>query len=398
MDNSDRVLARLPRGELERRWKMVRDHMRNRNIEALIFQANGDTILGGPVRWITGFPVGAYMQVVVFPVDDLMTLIQHGGIGERRRHRGDEPDHPGVGEVINTATFFSAQFTHDYEARILLQEVRRRGWQRIGLVRAGQWPHAFASSFMQGISGHAELTDETEFIERCKAIKSPEERAMLRKTCAMQDEVFDRVIHQIKPGMRDVEIASLARHEGNRIGSDGEGVFLAASARIGEPAFHGPHHFQGRTISNGDQLSILIENNSDDGYYAEISRNIVFGKASAELLEGFEIAKAAQENTLRYLKPGASCKEIYTAHSEFLKAKHLPPELRLYCHGQGYDLVERPLIRDDETMMLERHMFLACHPPYVSATAVAVMCDNYFVDENGVSECVHRTPKKIFEL
>ena len=398
MDNSDRVLARIPRGELERRWKMVRDHMRLKNIDALILQANGDSILGGPVRWITGFPVGAYMQVVLFPVDDLMTVIQHGPIGERRRHRGDEPDHPGVGEVINTASFFSAQFTHDYEARIVLTEVRRRGWQRIGLVRAGQWPHGFAGSFIQGISGSAELTDETEFIERCKAIKSPEERAILKKTCAMQDEVFDRVIRQIRPGMRDVEVASLARHEGNLIGSDDEGVFLAASARVGEPAFHGPHHFQGRTILKGDHLNILIENNSDQGYYAEISRNIVFGKASSELLEGFEIAKAAQENTIRRLKPGAACREIYAAHSEFLKAKHLPPELRLYCHGQGYDLVERPLIRDDETMVIEPHMFLACHPPYVSATAVAVICDNYFVDENGASECVHRTPKKVFEL
>ncbi len=398
MDKSDRVLARVSRSEMERRWKLVRDRMRERSIEALIFQANGDSILGGPVRWITGFPVGAYMQVVLFPADDLMTIIQHGGIGERRRLCGDEPDHPGVGEVINTAAFYSAQFTHDYEARIVLDEVRRRGWRRIGLVRAGQWPHGFASGLIEGLAGRAELVDEGEFIERCKAIKSPEEREILRQTCAMQDEVFARVIRQIHPGMRDVEVSSLARHEGNRIGSDGEGVLLVASARFGEPAMHGPHHFQGRTIQPGDTLNILIENNSGQGYYAEISRNVVFGKAPSELVDGLELAKAAQENTLRRLKPGASCAEIYAAHREFLQSKHQPPELRLYCHGQGYDLVERPLIRDDETMTLERDMFVACHPPYISSNVVAVLCDNYFVEADGPSECVHKTPKKIFEL
>jgi len=398
MDKSDRVLARVSRGELERRWKLVRDRMHERGIEGLIFQANGDSILGGPVRWITGFPVGAYMQVVLFPADDLMTVIQHGGIGERRRFRGDEDDHPGVGEAISTATFYSAPFTHDYEARIVLDEVRRRGWRRIGLVRAGQWPHGFASCLTEGLAGHAELVDESEFIERCKAIKSPEEREILRQTCAMQDEVFARVIRQIRPGMRDVEVSSLARHEGNRIGSDGEGVLLVASARIGEPAVHGPHHFQGRIIQPGDTLNILIENNSDQGYYAEISRNVVFGKAPTELIDGLEIAKAAQANTLRMLKPGASCAAIYAAHIEYLKARHQPPELRLYCHGQGYDLVERPLVRHDETMTLERDMFLACHPPYISSSAVAVLCDNYFIEADGAGECAHKTPKQIFEL
>jgi Xaa-Pro aminopeptidase len=198
--------------------------------------------------------------------------------------------------------------------------------------------------------------------------------------------------------MRDVEVSSIARHEGNLIGSDGEGVFLVASARVGEPAMHGPHHLQGRTIQPGDHLNLLIENNSDQGYYAEISRNVVFGRASTELLEGFEIAKAAQEHTLRRLRPGASCAEIYAAHSEFLKAHHLPPETRLYCHGQGYDLVERPLVRDDETMPLERDMFLACHPPYISPRAIAVICDNYFIEAAGVSECLHQTPKQVFEL
>jgi hypothetical protein len=27
-----------------------------------------------------------------------------------------------------------------------------------------------------------------------------------------------------------------------------------------------------------------------------------------------------------------------------------------------------------------------------------VICDNYLVEENGPSECLHRTEKKVFEL
>jgi hypothetical protein len=28
----------------------------------------------------------------------------------------------------------------------------------------------------------------------------------------------------------------------------------------------------------------------------------------------------------------------------------------------------------------------------------AHICDNYMVEEKGVSECLHKTPKRIFEL
>ena len=77
--------------------------------------------------------------------------------------------------------------------------------------------------------------------------------------------------------------------------------------------------------------------------------------------------KEAQVHTLRLLKPGASCAEVAAKHDDYMRARGLPAELRLYAHGQGYDLVERPLIRADETMVLEEHMNLAVHPGYETA-------------------------------
>ena len=61
-------------------------------------------------------------------------------------------------------------------------------------------------------------------------------------------------------------------------------------------------------------------------------------------------------------------------------------------------MVERPLIRGDETMRLEAGMNLAVHPGYQSASQWAVICDNYLVTEAGVSECLHKTEKKVFEV
>ena len=61
-------------------------------------------------------------------------------------------------------------------------------------------------------------------------------------------------------------------------------------------------------------------------------------------------------------------------------------------------MVERPLIRSDETMTIEAGMNLAVHPGYETDSIFAVICDNYMVEAEGPGECLHKTPKRIFEL
>jgi Xaa-Pro aminopeptidase len=393
-DVDDRRITRISVRELERRWKLVRDHMKERSLGALIVQTQRD-FTGGYVKWFTDIPA-YYPRTVVFHASDLMTVVEHGAAGRRRSLEGRDADNPGVGEVITTSAFPSVHYTQTYDAEVVSDVLSRRGYRKIGLVGAVGMPHGFVA-YLETHSGKTETSDETEFIDRAKAVKSDEEIALIRKTAEMQDTVFSKVLSHIKPGMRDIEVAALAQYEGQFLGSE-QGIFLGMSAKLGQPAFFAQRHFQARTIRPGDHMSLLIENNGAGGFYAEISRAIVLGKASQELFDGFEIVKEAQVHTLRKFKPGASCREISLAHNEFMKQKGVPPESRVYSHSQGYDLIERPLIRSDETMNLEKGMNMSVHPAYATNSMFAHICDNYLVEENGVSECLHKTPKQIFEL
>jgi Xaa-Pro aminopeptidase len=160
----------------------------------------------------------------------------------------------------------------------------------------------------------------------------------------------------------------------------------------------GPPHLQGREIKDGDQFMILIENNGPDGFYTEIGRTCVLGKASQELLEEHEFTLEAQRFTLDRLKPGADPREILAAHNDFMRRHGRPEEKRLYAHGQGYDLVERPLIGKNEEMKISADMNIVVHPGYSTKTVAVSICDNYLITESGVSECLHKTPKIIFEI
>ena len=81
-----------------------------------------------------------------------------------------------------------------------------------------------------------------------------------------------------------------------------------------------------------------------------------------------------------------------------MKKRGFPPELRLYAHSQGYDMVERPMLRGDETMRLEANMNFAVHPGYETPSLWSTICDNYMIEANGVGACLHKTPKQIFEV
>jgi Xaa-Pro aminopeptidase len=197
--------------------------------------------------------------------------------------------------------------------------------------------------------------------------------------------------------LRDVDVTAIAQQEGQRLGSE-QGIFLGGSSPLGVRSPFVPRYMQGRTLRKGDHLSLLIENNGPGGFYTEIARTIVLGKASQELKDTFAAVHEAQKHTLSLLKPGARAADIAAAHDEYMQARGLPPELRLYAHSQGYDMVERPLIRCDETMTIEADMCLAVHPGYETPSIFAVICDNYLVGPAGIGACLHRTPKQIFEL
>ena len=106
----------------------------------------------------------------------------------------------------------------------------------------------------------------------------------------------------------------------------------------------------------------------------------------------------ARQYTLGLLKPGASCKDIWESYNAFMRKHGKPEEERLYCHGQGYDLVERPLVRKDEPMAIRAHMNLTCHPTYVADGWFHTICDNYQIGEQGVIGRIHQYPERLLEI
>lgn len=387
--------AHAARTELERRWRITRIFMSEHRIEALVAYARDD-YLGGYVRWFTDAAAFLYPKAIVFHQSDLMTLVDHGPEGGRRVLDGATKGYSGVGELLTTAEFPSAAQTGGYTGTLIGRAIAARGYRRIALVGLQAMPQGFVEA-LRTSAPYIETVDATDFVDCAKARKSPIEIEMMRATARMQDAVFQRVLASTKPGMRESDVAALARYEGALLGSE-QGVFMCRAAPLGTPlpATRGAP-FESRILQAGDYFSILIENSGVGGYYTELGRTCVLGKVPPSLAAAFEQAVGAQCHTAAALRHGATGASVYRQHADFMRSLSQSPSRRIYSHGQGFDLVERPLIREDEPMSIEPAMCFAIHPTAVVRGNAAFVCDNFLVGERE-GEWLHQTQKRLFEI
>lgn len=394
---SERVNTPISTTELERRWALVRKGMEERGIDVLVMQNNND-FMGGAVKYFTDLPAtNGYPATVIFPRDDAMTLITQGPFDfDQQISPAGDGVRRGVKRLLGTPSYHTAHYTGTYDAELAVKALEPYKGAKIGLLAVASLPNMFVEHLRTHAPTNRDFINASDFVDEIRALKSCEEIALMRSTARMQDAQMKAAFAAVADGVQDQAVMSAARHYGTARGSE-QGWYMCASGPVGTAAVMGPTHLQARTMRKGDQFTILIENAGAGGMYAELGRTCVLGKASQEMKDEFAFVLEARAHTLKMLKPGASCKDIWASHNDFMRRNGRPEETRLYCHSQGYDMVERPLVRFDETMPLQANMVLAVHPTYVTSTTYSWACDNYLLTAGGC-ERLHTFDEAITEL
>jgi Xaa-Pro aminopeptidase len=395
---SERTNTPISTKELERRWTAVRAALNDQHVDVLLMQNNND-FMGGYVKYFTDLTAtNGYPITVAFPKDDGMTVTNQGAFGMDQQipAQGDGLRR-GVKRALGTPSYASANYTLTYEAELAEKALERYSGGTIGMVGLGTLPVSLVDWLRNGRLSNTKFVDATDLVDNIKCIKSDEELALLRLTAEVQNAAMQVASEFVRPGKREIEIAAAAEHAVLDRGGE-QGLFLCSSYTPGQPVLQANRHFQNRTINEGDVFTLLVESNGPGGYYTELGRMFVLGKATQEMKDEFDFLLEARKFTLGLLKPSVSGKEVWDAYNNFMREHGKPEERRLYCHGQGYDLVERPLVRFDEPMLIQRNMVLACHPTYITKRLFSTVCDDFLISGKGTPERIHKFPEKIVEV
>lgn len=385
------MLVHVSDQELERRWTAVRRAMDDQRIDVLL--AYGD----GYSRWFTDIenthPVNPHVMcaLVIFPRDDQMTLVSQGAPGDVM----NPPGRRGVKRAISWPTGGAAPSVQYYEAEGAEKALEPYANATIGIVGAIH----MSSTTLDHVRSHfpkATFVDASEMVDAIKVVKSEEELALVRRSAQVHDEAMEAVFTVLRPGLMICQVIAVAEFVLHRHGSTMGSVMIGSSGPQGSGAVFTPRHST-KTVQAGDQFQILVECYGPGGMWTELGRTCVIGKADPQTREEVAFSVEAQKYTAAMLRPGMPGDEIWEAHNKFMREHDRPEETRLYCHGQGYDLVERPLVRWDDPMKIEKNMNITIHPGFTRNGYRGYVCDNFIVGDGGV-ERIHRFPQELIEI
>lgn len=185
-----------------------------------------------------------------------------------------------------------------------------------------------------------ELINATEEAEGLRSVKPEEEISFIQKACAIADEGMKIALESLKPGMTELQVASLAEHHMITLGSDR----LKHPTIVGSgPRARLPHAWATqKQIENGDLVAIDL-GAVYNGYCSDIARTAVVGKPTAELKDAFNAFRIAQDTVLQQLRPGVAIGEIAIAAKEAIKATGYQL-LGHVGHNVGLQVEEHPFL------------------------------------------------------
>lgn len=391
-DFAERIRFPMPTSELERRWKLVREAMGSQGIDLLVMQ-NDNLWLGGYVRYFTDIPAEhAYPVSVLFPLDDEMTIITSSS------PRGPLPPAwsvRGVKNRIGTPYIRTLNYSNTLDAEAICKIIKERKDKVVGLVNLGLI-NTVLSSYLKDNLPNVQFVDAADLVDEIKAVKSEVELGFIRKAVEMHDTICEAMPLIVYPGVYEYQVRNQIKEILCNLGSEEQLIKLgSAPAGVSTPFLD--TFMQNRQIREGDYFRIMVEASGPAGYYSEIQRTWCLCEPDEDTIYAWELSKKVQMYAAGLLKPGAKPSEIMQKINTYLVSLDQPEEGRLFGHGQGLDLVERPGISLGETIELKTNMVMNLHCGLYHEKALGYYANNYLITENG-AELMHKTPMELLRL
>ena len=373
----------LSQHELERRWKAVRERMAAKGVDYLVVQSQ-QRYVSGYFRWFTDIPGTNFNTTVIFPLDEEMTIISHGSPAPAPPASPPAWSLRGVKQVINTPSFPPVWWVDGWDAEKAVEVMMRKKPKTVGLVGLGNMSTALSDNLRKGLQG-VNIINASDFVDEVRMVKSEEELKLHREAAYMHEMSYEVAKKAIRPGRTATEMMAEIRNAQVLVASEEQQIDVTFG-QLGGPYYNQTswgNTFERRTFKDGDIVNLLIESSVAGGYWYDLRRFLCIGRVPKEVQEALEIVKESRAIMAVNCKPGTVPGVALKASDDFLKSKGSPPESRVGGHGQGLDLVERPVVHKEEPAKFEVGMVVSLHPTAKTKYAAVCLSDTYIVTNSG---------------
>jgi Xaa-Pro aminopeptidase len=268
---------------------------------------------------------------------------------------------------------------------------RRTAWRKVAyegsVLSAGR-----LDAFKKALPGVTEWVNLDEILLDQRAVKSPREIAVLRAAVAANDEVFARLLADVRPGMSEWEMRRLARRHFDDL-SQGEAFDSIIAVGANSSRCH--HHPGSAVLRPG--MPLLIDLGARvHGYHSDMTRTVFLGAPSARMRKIYGIVLRAQKAAIRAIRPGRTCESIdAVARGVITRAGYGKRFDHGLGHGVGLQIHERPAFARKQSARLKAGMAMTVEPGiYIPGLGGVRIEDIVLVTPRGC-EVLTKTPKAL---
>jgi len=219
-------------------------------------------------------------------------------------------------------------------------------------------------------------------IEQVRMVKDKEEIIKMKKAAQIATESLKDVFETIKPGIRELDIASELAYTMRKKGAQREAfeTIVVSGERSSLP--HGKPSI--KKINEGELITIDMGANYHN-YNSDITRTIIMGKENQKQKEIFSIVLEAQKAALDFLKPGVKCKEVDSVARDIIAKKGYGEFFgHGLGHGVGLDIHELPRVSFSDDTVLLPGMVITIEPGiYLPGVGGVRIEDSVLITEEG---------------
>jgi Xaa-Pro aminopeptidase len=265
-------------------------------------------------------------------------------------------------------------------------------------ARLGAAPRRFLPRFLADPARRFTLADATALVDKLLMHKSDGEIAAVRRAARIADEAYGEFLKVVRPERRQYEIVADIEAYLRRRGCPDNFMIIGSGGKD----VLGMTPPSERRIAAGDLVTTELTP-AVDGYFAQICRTLVVGKASAVQRRAFDVYVEALEAGIAAVRPGARAAELAKAENDVFRRYGLGDYTtsqwtRVRGHGMGLFPDSKPHILEDVDTVLEPGMTLIVHPnTYHPEAGYIVLGDAVVVTEHG-AEVLCKTPRQLFEV
>ncbi|GAB5045970.1 M24 family metallopeptidase [Thermodesulfovibrio sp. TK110] len=232
------------------------------------------------------------------------------------------------------------------------------------------------------LSGKIEMVPQYYVVEHIRAVKECEEIEHMKVAVKIAEEAFLRIKHLLREGTTEKTIAKALESEiKKQSDSLPFPVIVASGANSSMPHWRNSN----KTLNYGD--FVIIDWGAEyEGYFSDMTRTFIIGKADDKKKEIYEIVNNARLEAIMSCKTGVLAKDIDQAARNLIKQSGYEENFgHATGHGVGLDVHEFPKISYQSEEIIEPGMVFTVEPGiYIEGFGGVRIEDMVAVRENSV--------------